>query len=382
MNAHEREALADASPRAFDAPTQTEVIVYEQRRGADALHARSGRIRTSTAETPSCACARSSADAPASPTTNVLDDRVARRVRRTRARHCAAFAPEDPMFAALAGTAKPTRPAAGAYVAGTAAAGPQERARRRRRDLRHRARATGCWSAGYAATRTTGITIANSAGVRAAFDGDRPPRATSSSVRPIPPALPSASAPTSATSTAARSRESRPQKARASAGPVTVEPGDWTVILEPAAFGELMSYLLVHFSAQRFDEGSSFCSAGLDRSYAGDNVTMVDDAHHPLHAGHAVRLRRDAQAARAAARCRHRSRDRDRPPLGRQARPPEHRPRAARARTPTGRKRCTPSSKPGTKSTEQLIAETERGLLVTRFWYIRTVDGARRSSPA
>ncbi len=29
---------------------------------------------------------------------------------------------------------------------------------------------------------------------------------------------------------------------------------------------------------------------------------------------------------------------------------------------------------PGTKTTEELIAETERGLLVSRFWYIRTVD--------
>src|SRR5580704_18366428 len=28
----------------------------------------------------------------------------------------------------------------------------------------------------------------------------------------------------------------------------------------------------------------------------------------------------------------------------------------------------------GTKSFEQLVAETKRGLLVTRFWYIRTVD--------
>src|SRR5580704_19437091 len=28
----------------------------------------------------------------------------------------------------------------------------------------------------------------------------------------------------------------------------------------------------------------------------------------------------------------------------------------------------------GTKSFEQLVAETKRGLLITRFWYIRTVD--------
>jgi len=32
---------------------------------------------------------------------------------------------------------------------------------------------------------------------------------------------------------------------------------------------------------------------------------------------------------------------------------------------------------PGTRSIEELIARTKRGLLVTRFWYIRPVDQKR-----
>ncbi len=57
------------------------------------------------------------------------------------------------------------------------------------------------------------------------------------------------------------------------------------MILEPAAFGELMSYLTDHFSAQAYDEGSSFLSAGLGAPYAGAAVTLVDDHAHPLAVG-------------------------------------------------------------------------------------------------
>src|SRR6202012_2940057 len=73
------------------------------------------------------------------------------------------------------------------------------------------------------------------------------------------------------------------RKASDGPDPIGVEPGAWTVILEPAAFGELAHFLANHFSAQSFDEGSSFVSGRLGTPVMGANVTIRDDYAHPLH---------------------------------------------------------------------------------------------------
>ena len=57
------------------------------------------------------------------------------------------------------------------------------------------------------------------------------------------------------------------------------------MILDPPAFGELFAYLADHFSAQSFEEGSSFCSEGLDRAYFSENVSIADDFAHPYAPG-------------------------------------------------------------------------------------------------
>ncbi len=367
MNAHERLALADGVVARSRADA-TEAIVYEQHEGLtrfahEAVHQNLDR-RNTVVRVRAISGSRTGVA-----TTDVLDP-AALDACAERAFALAAFAPEDPMFAGLAEPEAYADPP-GAFVAGTAAAGPQERAGVAGAifDI---ARENGVWSAGYAATRTTGIAIANSAGVRAAYD------ATTAACN-VKLSAADASGYAECFSTDVGDVDGRAlariaaQKARASAGPVTVEPGAWTVILEPAAFGELMSYLLVHFSARAFDEGSSFCSAGLDRSYAGDNVTLVDDAHHPLHAGQpfdyeGTPTRRvpllDAGTARAIVTDRRWAAKLDRENTG----------HALPAPNSYGPQVMHPVVEAGTKSTEQLIAETERGLLVTRFWYIRPVD--------
>src|SRR5436309_3243587 len=50
--------------------------------------------------------------------------------------------------------------------------------------------------------------------------------------------------------------------------------------MEPAAFGEFFAYLAQHFSAQAYDEGSSFLSDGLDKNYLSENVTVTEDVRN------------------------------------------------------------------------------------------------------
>ena len=172
-------------------------------------------------------------------------------------------------------------------------------------------------------------------------------------------------------------------KARASADPVSVDPGEWTVILEPPAFGELVMFLGSHFSAQSYDEGSSFLSGRLGERVMGTGVTIRDDFAHPLHP--------DAPF------------DREGTPKQRLALIENGIARTvvtdstwARKldRANTGHGQPAPNAQgpypldlvvdPGNASLDDLIAGTKRGLLVTRLWYRRSASStsARQSSPA
>ena len=165
-------------------------------------------------------------------------------------------------------------------------------------------------------------------------------------------------------------------KAVRSHDPQPVDPGQWTAIFEPAAFGELLAYLLDHFSARSFDEGSSFLSDGLGRQYAGDNVTLLDDYTNPaapgmpfdfegsprqlvplLENGIGRGIVTDSYWAAKLQR--------------------ENTGHAGPHGGTEGPRPVNAALQPGAKSLEQLIAETKRGLLVSRLWYIRPVDRRR-----
>jgi predicted Zn-dependent protease len=154
---------------------------------------------------------------------------------------------------------------------------------------------------------------------------------------------------------------------------VQVEPGAWTVILEPPAFSEFLALLMQHFSAQALDEGSSFLRAGLDRMYFGENVNIVDDYAHPLAVGMPFDFEGtpktrvalvESGMARNVVTDAYWARKLNLPNTG----------HALPAPGEDGPQATNVVVLPGSKSTAQLIAETKRGLLVSRFWYIRTVD--------
>ena len=70
------------------------------------------------------------------------------------------------------------------------------------------------------------------------------------------------------------------EKARATANPVAVDPGDWTVVLEEYAVVDILSMLAyMGFSALAVQEERSFTEPG--KVIGSDLVTIVDDATEP-----------------------------------------------------------------------------------------------------
>ncbi len=304
--------------------------------------------------------------------TNRLDDGALRDVVE-RAIEMAHLAPSDPLQPELP-RGGPAEAPAGAYDQATADASADVRARMCDDVFRH-SESSGYWAAGYAATGSAGLTVANSSGALASFDG------TSAGVNVKMNGNDSTGfgegyAAAAASIDAGHAARIAVEKARTSAAPQSVEPGAWTVVFEPSAVGEMVMYLAEHFSAQSFEEGSSFCSEGLDRKYFGDNVVMWDDYSHPLNPGMPFdyegqptqRLSLvDRGVVRNVVTDSYYARKLDRPNTG-------HALPAPNAWGPQAGHLVVAG---GEKPVEQLVAETKRGLLVTRTWYIRTVDRKR-----
>lgn len=76
------------------------------------------------------------------------------------------------------------------------------------------------------------------------------------------------------------------EKALQSQNPQAIEAGKYTVILEPEAVADMISWLAVSgFSALAFQEKRSFVSGKLGQKITGKNITIVDDAYHPQTIG-------------------------------------------------------------------------------------------------
>ncbi|MGZ3495988.1 MAG: TldD/PmbA family protein [Vulcanimicrobiaceae bacterium] len=301
--------------------------------------------------------------------TNLLDNESLQACA-DRAIAMAKLAPDDPDLPALPkGGATHAPP--GAYERTTADATPEARARMCE-DMFKVAEHGGLWSAGFATTSVSGITVMNTSGAAASFDG------TDAGIN-IKMNADDSSGYAEAYHNDVNAIDAHHiasvavQKALDSAQPRTVEPGEWTVILEPAAFGELMIYLASHFSAQSFDEGSSFLSDGLDKAYLGENVTIHDDYAHPLAPGRPFDYEGQPTqrlallengVARNIVTDSYWANKLKRPNTG-------HALPAPNAHGPQAQHLVV---SPGSKPVNELIAETKRGLLVSRFWYIRTVD--------
>ena len=167
-----------------------------------------------------------------------------------------------------------------------------------------------------------------------------------------------------------RIAEQAVQKAIRSREPKPIEPAAYPVILEPQAVSDLMGFLINSFDARTADEGRSAFAAKDGKTRLGEKlfnerINLYSDPMHPevpAIAEHAPRVfrRRDCRLSGPACSenleySRFWAQERKREP------------------TPGPVNYILESSQPGI-STAEMIKGMDRGLLISRFWYVRLVD--------
>jgi len=157
------------------------------------------------------------------------------------------------------------------------------------------------------------------------------------------------------------------RKAAASVDAKALEPGKYTVILEPAAASGLISFMMNFFDARSADEGRSFLSKQGGGNKIGEQIMdpRVNIYTDPWNPAVSV-LPWDGEGL-----------PRERTAIienGKVANLEYSRFWANKQGKPETAGWGNVIMEGGTKSTAELIAGTERGILVTRTWYIRMVD--------
>jgi predicted Zn-dependent protease len=157
------------------------------------------------------------------------------------------------------------------------------------------------------------------------------------------------------------------EKARASRTPVAIEPGRYTVVFEPTAVGNLVQFISNALNARSADEGRSFFSkAGggnkIGTKVVDERVTLISDPFDPDVAGspftnEGLPTRRSVWIENGVVK----NLNYDRYWAQKQGVSP----------TASG---GSLRMSGGSSTMEEMIASTPRGLLVTRFWYLRPVD--------
>jgi PmbA protein len=163
------------------------------------------------------------------------------------------------------------------------------------------------------------------------------------------------------------------RKAVDSSNPIEVPAGRYTVILEPSAVLDVLGYMYYDFGALSVTEQRSFLTNRLGHKLFGDNITIRDDVRHPLQTGapfdgegiprqslalvekgvvrNLVYAQKSAKSAGKSA-------------TGHGFPVPNEMGEAPMNIVLEG----------GSTPVEEMIASTERGILVTRLWYIREVE--------
>jgi predicted Zn-dependent protease len=163
------------------------------------------------------------------------------------------------------------------------------------------------------------------------------------------------------------------EKARLSSTPHEIAPGRYTVILEPAAVLDLVGQMFGDFSATAVADSRSFLTDRLGKKLFGDNIQISDDVAHPLQAGvpfdgEGVPRRKltlvEAGVPRELAYARSSAHHAGVEPTGHGFPLPNE----------VGEAPLNIVISGGSTSLDEMIASTDRGVLVTRLWYIREVD--------
>ena len=175
------------------------------------------------------------------------------------------------------------------------------------------------------------------------------------------------------------------RKAIESARPREIPPGKYTVILEPAAVLDMSGFMFWDFGGLSILDQRSFLNQRVGTQIFGANINIWDDVAHPLQSGtpfdgegmarervHLVEngVVKRLVYARATAEKMKKSEFKDKvgpvSATGHGFSLPNE-----MGEAPMNIVFGTPTDP---KTVEQMIASTERGVLVTRLWYIREVD--------
>lgn len=163
------------------------------------------------------------------------------------------------------------------------------------------------------------------------------------------------------------------EKAKKGINPTTIEPGSYTVILEPLAVADLIGYMnYIGFSARGAQMGTGYLTGKVGQKVFGDNITIVDDVNNentmPLYfdfegyerktlniidKGVVKELAYDVRSALKEGK------ETTGHSVGNQG---------------MGGLPLNLVMEGGDKSLEELIKSTDKGILVTRFHYMNVVD--------
>jgi PmbA protein len=175
------------------------------------------------------------------------------------------------------------------------------------------------------------------------------------------------------------------KKAVESANPREIPAGKYTVILEPSAVLDMAGFMFFDFGGLAILDQRSFLNNRIGTDLLGENISVWDDVAHPLQSGtpfdgegmgrHKVQLIENGVVKRLV-----------------YARGTAEKMRKSEYGTKVGPIEATGHGFPlpnemgeapmnivfetprDSRTVEQMVASTERGILVTRLWYIREVD--------
>lgn len=152
-------------------------------------------------------------------------------------------------------------------------------------------------------------------------------------------------------------------KAVTSAGARSIPPGKYTVVLEPQAVAEMLSFLVGAMNRRATDEGRTYFTGKVGQKIFADMVSLRSDPFDPLtpappfdaegfalspHAWIESGVAKDFFVSRYWAQ--------------------------KKGIAPSGSHRVYRLSGGAAQSTDELVKSTKRGLLVTRFWYNRMLE--------
>jgi predicted Zn-dependent protease len=166
-------------------------------------------------------------------------------------------------------------------------------------------------------------------------------------------------------------------KAILSSNPIELPPGKYTVILEEAAVASLLLFLgFLGFGAKTFTQGRSFMAGKIGEKITGDNITIVENPYDPVMNGmpfdyegvvkKKVPLIENGVAKGVVYNSYYANK------AGVES--------TGHALPPNNTFGPYPKNmvmSPGNSNLEEMISSTEKGILITHFWYINYMNPMR-----